>query len=225
MTRWRLLVDPPAAAAWNMALDEVLLECPSAPTVRLYRWSEPSLSLGVLQRHAEVPPAMAAGARAICRRITGGGAILHRESELTFSLAARRDDPHLPAGARELVDLVHGAVRAALRACGVAVDQTPPATRYGRDRPFDCFALATELDVTGAGRKLAGSAQRRTRDRMLMHGSIPDDPVGLAGALATALAAALGVELEPGEWTREERDRAGRLVESRHARREWVERR
>lgn len=40
MTHWRLLQDPPARAAWNMSVDEALLECltpGAAPILRLYR--------------------------------------------------------------------------------------------------------------------------------------------------------------------------------------------
>ena len=43
MTIWRLLITPPARGAWNMALDESILEHigrgESIPTLRLYAWT------------------------------------------------------------------------------------------------------------------------------------------------------------------------------------------
>ena len=48
---WRLLVDPPASGEWNMAVDEaLLLDCAeSGPTLRLYTWDTPTVSLGYRQ--------------------------------------------------------------------------------------------------------------------------------------------------------------------------------
>ena len=53
---FRLLLDPPAAGAWNMAVDEALLEAAAAEgqcTLRFYRWQEPTLSLGYFQAYAD----------------------------------------------------------------------------------------------------------------------------------------------------------------------------
>src|SRR2546423_9952589 len=88
---WRLLLDPPAARAWNMAVDEFLLDCWAAvgapPTLRFYGWAPPCLSLGYFQPFGVVD---VAGCRSlgveVVRRPTGGRAILH-DRELTYSLA------------------------------------------------------------------------------------------------------------------------------------------
>ena len=48
----RLIVDSPAAGAWNMAVDEALLSSAvrlRRPTLRFYFWEEPTLSLGYAQ--------------------------------------------------------------------------------------------------------------------------------------------------------------------------------
>ena len=51
--RWRLIQDPPADGAANMALDEAILEravaAPVDPTLRLYGWDPATLSLGSKQ--------------------------------------------------------------------------------------------------------------------------------------------------------------------------------
>ena len=52
----RLILDPPAEGAWNMAVDQALLETANSTgliTLRFYRWSEPTLSLGYFQRHLD----------------------------------------------------------------------------------------------------------------------------------------------------------------------------
>jgi lipoate-protein ligase A len=51
-----LIVDPPADGAWNMAVDEALLERAAndgETTLRFYQWREPTLSLGYAQRYAD----------------------------------------------------------------------------------------------------------------------------------------------------------------------------
>lgn len=55
---WRLLLTPPARGTWNMALDEAILEAVghgnSPPTLRLYAWEPPCLSLGYAQPVSDV---------------------------------------------------------------------------------------------------------------------------------------------------------------------------
>jgi len=99
MTTWRLLLTPPAPGAWNMAVDEALLESAgrgeSLPTLRLYAWAPPCLSLGQAQPFADVDMARlrARGWQAV-RRLTGGRAILHTD-ELTYSVTAPPDEPRV----------------------------------------------------------------------------------------------------------------------------------
>jgi lipoate-protein ligase A len=55
---WHLIITPPAAGAWNMAVDEALLESMRAedalPVLRLYAWEPPCLSLGYAQPVSDV---------------------------------------------------------------------------------------------------------------------------------------------------------------------------
>src|SRR2546430_14326658 len=87
----RLLLAPPADGAWNMAVDEVLLDGIAAgsapPTLRFYTWTPACLSLGYFQPFsvANVEGCRGLGID-IVRRPTGGRAILH-DRELTYSVA------------------------------------------------------------------------------------------------------------------------------------------
>ena len=173
----RVLNDPPLAGPANMARDEALMtrvgRLESPPTVRLYQWDAPTISLGYFQRFADyesLPPP--AGALPVVRRLTGGGAILH-DQELTYSLVLPAKHALVSDGPNRLYELAHDAVIACLaalgvdvRRCGITDDSTP--TRG----PFFCFERRHCYDVLAGQEKIAGSAQRRTREAILQHGSV-----------------------------------------------------
>src|SRR5689334_21696416 len=89
MNSLRLIIDPPRQGSMNMAIDDALLESAAeagVATLRLYQWSEPTLSLGYFQAAAERKTHQPSLTCALVRRASGGGAILH-DRELTYSLA------------------------------------------------------------------------------------------------------------------------------------------
>ena len=91
----RLIIDPPLRGPWNMAVDEALLADDvetDAATLRFYRWSEPTLSLGYFQSYADRELHAASRGCAVVRRQSGGGAILH-DRELTYSLVLPPTNP------------------------------------------------------------------------------------------------------------------------------------
>ena len=86
--RWRLIDTAPAPGAWNMAVDEALMERVrggGAPVLRFYRWEPACLSLGRNQPATGAYDAAAIAARGVdvVRRPTGGRAVLHHR-ELTY---------------------------------------------------------------------------------------------------------------------------------------------
>lgn len=161
-----------------MARDEATLTLvgkgESPPTIRFYRWNEPTISLGYFQEYADyerlAPPA---GKMAVVRRQTGGGAILH-DLELTYSVTLPLTHP-LVAGGRcnFLYEHVHAAFAAVLMRHGVPVNRGCKASDAASHRgPFFCFERHSCFDVLVDGRKLIGSAQRRTSGAVLQHGSL-----------------------------------------------------
>src|SRR5512145_1161853 len=119
MTLWRLLITLPARGAWNMALDESILEHigrgESIPTLRLYAWTPACLSLGHAQPFADVDMArLKANGWEVVRRATGGRAILHTD-ELTYSVTGREDDPMLVGGILESYNRIAQALMYAVR--------------------------------------------------------------------------------------------------------------
>ena len=174
----RLLIDPPGSGAWNMAVDETLLEWAAERggcAWRFYQWSEPTLSLGYFQafdadaeKDAEkscVPVS------AVVRRLTGGGAILH-DRELTYSLVVPAG--HALAARREtLYDAVHRSLIETLAGFGVTAVLCAPIRRaLLAPILFLCFQRRASGDVLVGQTKIAGSAQRRRRGAVLQHGSV-----------------------------------------------------
>ena len=176
----RVIFSPPAEARWNMALDEALFEGVigggTAPTLRLYSWRPPGISLGYFQPAGMADPAACARRGVeVVRRATGGGAVLHY-GDLTACLVCSKR--MLPGNVRESYRRLSAAHAEALRSLGLAAeagDAAPPLPH--RLRPgYDCFARLTECDVAVGGAKVAGSAQRRKRGALLHHTSIVWEP-------------------------------------------------
>jgi len=173
-----------------MARDEALLESVGAgespPTLRFYSWSPATISIGYVQEIAEferLPPP--AGSLPVVRRATGGGAILH-DGELTYSIVLPISHGWVGRRPNDLYERIHSIIRRAtgdrVRLFRDMAERCDPAVVCGesaRRGPFFCFARRHALDLVtvdpagpGGCSKLAGSAQRRTRQVVLQHGSI-----------------------------------------------------
>lgn len=171
--RWpgRLLIeDRPHPGDWNMAYDAALLDGALArgeAILRIYRWSEPTLSLGHFQkvRPVELPAELRPLDRV--RRLSGGGAILHHQ-EWTYSCVVPPGHP-LSARSTILYEAVHSALIESLRQLGVASRMRGASST---NSPFLCFLRADARDILVSEKKVAGSAQRRRRGAVLQHGSL-----------------------------------------------------
>lgn len=171
---WRLLDTPPAPGAWNMAVDDALADSVRAggpPVLRVYRWSPACLSLGRNQPSDGYDRGeIARRGLDVVRRPTGGRAVLHHR-ELTYSVAAREGEL---GGPRQAYAAINRALVAGLRRLGVPAHLQPAGTaRAPLPSLAPCFEQPVEGEVTAAGRKLVGSAQRRDRGVLLQHGSLP----------------------------------------------------
>ncbi len=187
---FRLLRSGAGDPAFNLGLDEALLSLarPQAPPIlRLYGWRPCGLSLGLFQRAEDLPPGFSPPEPwALVRRPTGGGAILHAD-EITYSVVVSVAHPLLPGDASGGYARFHAPLLGALAQLGAEASSRGAGQPSGHPRPspFFCFELATASDLVSRGRKILGSAQRRTRAGFLQHGSLPLQ--GSAGARAGAI--------------------------------------
>jgi len=179
---WRLLIDPPASGAWNMAVDEALLEGVAAgrspSTLRFYGWEPACLSLGYFQSF-DIVDVDGCRARAveIVRRPTGGRAILH-DRELTYSVTLPASVLGHDAGIVPSYHRLSLALQAGLHDLGVPATLAPAtaATLVGGDHGPVCFDRPSAHEILLDGRKLVGSAQVRRAGALLQHGSIVIEP-------------------------------------------------
>lgn len=175
---WRLLVTPSARGAWNMGLDEAALEHvgrgESLPTLRLYAWDPPCLSLGYAQPSADVDIArLRERGWDLVRRPTGGRAILHTD-ELTYSVTAPLDERLMSGSLLENYNRLARALLVAIRSLGAPVEMAAHSDngRNGATGPV-CFEVPSAYEITAGGKKLIGSAQARRREGVLQHGTLP----------------------------------------------------
>jgi len=168
-----LMVEPTArSGSWNMATDEYLLETSISDrlkAVRMYRWEEPTVSLGYFQNSEDEALSTKFQNLAAVRRLSGGGAILHHH-ELTYSFALPADDS-LTQVPTELYGRVHKAIIDVLRDFGADCSMRGDDDAKS-DEPFLCFVRGDRHDIHCNGHKIVGSAQRRRKGAVLQHGSI-----------------------------------------------------
>jgi lipoate-protein ligase A len=169
---WRLIDDGPLRGARNMALDRALLagraEGTSPPTLRLYAWERPTLTLGRFQDAGTVDLAEAA-ARGfdVAFRPTGGRAVLH-DDELTYSVVASTADG-VPRGV--VASYRHFAVALAETFASLGIPAEVTTSTRGRASTAACYLATTQADLAVGASKLSGSAQVWEGDAVLQHGS------------------------------------------------------
>ncbi len=177
---WRLLIEEAASGAWNMAVDEAVLEryatstAPLSPTLRLYGWDPPALSLGKAQTIAGGPDLRYLRGEGIdlVRRPTGGRAVLHAR-ERTYSVCGMVNVDPFRSGIGGTYLQIAEALRRGLNRLGVPAVVAPARPRRRRREPgAACFDLTSTYEITVSGRKLVGSAQLRRRSAFVQHGSI-----------------------------------------------------
>jgi len=253
LEKWRLIIDPPFPGSDNMATDEALLRAASSdsgfvPVLRIYGWAEPTVSLGYLQRSA---PFVGLGLPVV-RRITGGRALLH-DDELTYAVVTGARSPLYAMGISGCYAAISKAIVEALRGFGLDAEFARPLSPSAYRRHKACFASSARYEVLVAGKKIAGSAQRRVKGALLQHGSIMfgvksglwEEVFGKEALVNTAtlmdgeqaldrarfrqvfiekLSGTLGASFSLDGLTALEKELRQRLIEQRYSRREWNER-
>ncbi len=178
---WHYLNTGFHPGAFNMEVDESLVrslaEGEGCPTVRVYGWNPPAISLGWNQRMEEIDlERTRADGIDVVRRPTGGRAILHSE-ELTYSVT-------MPSAGKNILVVYHEISRAlvqGLRKLGanVSLEKSQPhfPTLYQSPSSAACFSSSARYEIQLDSKKLVGSAQRRYvgkngDDVVLQHGSL-----------------------------------------------------
>jgi len=160
LNRLRVIEFEFGDAPFNMALDEAIMRAVGAgkspPTLRLYGWDPPAVSIGYFQEIREEVDLEFCHEKGIqvVRRLSGGGAVLHTQKELTYSFSVEASDPSVPQDIQGSYLKICAPIISALREVGV------PAS----------FRPVNDIEVRG--RKISGSAQTRRFGAILQHGTI-----------------------------------------------------
>jgi lipoate---protein ligase len=159
MKQVRLLLTDYNKGAWNMAVDEAVLESVSLekqlPTLRFYGWLPRCVTIGYFQSlHEEVDVrACQRSGYDVVRRITGGGAVFH-DKEITYSFIIREDDGLVVKDILKSYEQISEGVLHAVRELGL--------------RPQ--FVPLNDLIVND--KKFSGNAQTRKKQCVLQHGTV-----------------------------------------------------
>jgi lipoate-protein ligase A len=139
---------------------------------RFYAWRPYAVTIGYNQDISgiDILKCRSAGIDVV-RRPTGGRAVFHAE-EFTYSFFAESTVQNA-----ELYRMVHEVIQLALESLGIHAGfcrSTLPRQQGGATAgAVSCFTASARHELQVEGRKLVGSAQRRTRNVLLQHGSLP----------------------------------------------------
>src|SRR5438105_9707451 len=178
--QYRFLNTGTLNAAMNMAIDESVqmhyLQNSAPPTLRVFRWLQPSISLGRFQsveREIDRDRCRQLGV-VLVRRPTGGRAVYHRD-EFTYSIVTGKRHG-VPSGIVPAYAYLAQGLLAALDRLGIHAELSDE--RVSKHPSAACFASSTQADLTSGGFKLVGSAQVWKDDALLQQGSLPLDDRG-----------------------------------------------
>ena len=178
---WKIVETEPDLAEKNMELDRIFLKNigkEERPILHFYGWSKKSLTYGHFIRPSKFLNLDEVKKRgvSIAKRPTGGGLIFH-VSDLAFSVLVPASSPHFSQNILTNYHFVNSAVKEAVFAF-LKEKNDPLGLLEEESVPLDpvcssfCMAKPTKYDVMLGSKKVAGAAQRQTKEGFLHQGSI-----------------------------------------------------
>jgi lipoate-protein ligase A len=167
----------------NMAFDEWMLatalEHPGAVLVRVYTWEVGSITIGVNQTPERAIRLPQLGETPVVRRVTGGRALYHDQSELTYAVGAHpcHGEPVGWDGPKsEIYAFLARTIGNFLAVIGIDAQlvrrDRSGARPDGRDSVPPCFSSSARYELLSQDVKVVASAQRQVGRAFLQHGSI-----------------------------------------------------
>jgi lipoate-protein ligase A len=174
---WHLIIDrTPHKGSWNMAFDDYLFQSlgeEATTYLRFYRWEAPTVSIGYSQKVEKTVDLDFCRKNdiEIVRRITGGKLVLHHK-EVTYAVCSS-DSDIFSKELRDSYRLISQALNLGLQRMGIdscLAKDTPFGYARGK---HTCFSVPARDEIQVGGKKIIGSAQKRTGTKFIQHGSIP----------------------------------------------------
>ena len=165
---------------YNMAFDDWLLqrsiEYESCFFLRLYSWSPGGITIGVNQNEHKAIEFDNLNKTPVIRRITGGRAIYHDESELTYSLVVKNNQISDSRYLNILNTDITKALMLFLKEVDIGSEFVKKSSRSNAIKGFfhkaPCFDSFAKYEITSNSQKIIASAQRKFGNVILQHGSI-----------------------------------------------------
>ncbi len=170
----KIIVDQPYEGSMNMALDLAIAKLNAIrkiSTLRIYQWKYPTISLGKHQKTNNLNwEFIKRNNISVVRRPSGGRAVLHN-NEITYSFSTFANNKNLPNNLLASYLKISQALVRSLQALGIEAD-LERSKKEGVTKDL-CYDAPSFYEVKVNGKKLIGSAQYRTANFVLQHGSIP----------------------------------------------------
>ena len=168
---WRFIDSPRLSAKENMAIDESLfLTCGDTPIFRLYEWEEDSFTIGRFQKIQEIKNPQIYGTN-WAKRITGGGLLLHG-FDISYAVILPIDQLGKKS-VKESYEYICEFVLNFYKDLGFSPTWAKDILADSLSKSFFCQEGFEPYDIIINGKKIGGNAQKRTKDFILQHGSIP----------------------------------------------------
>ena len=172
-TPFRFLDMPYFSASQNMAIDEALMENfhkDNIPIFRLYTWDNDAFTIGKFQDVAGIENFHKYGEN-FTRRVTGGGLLLHG-FDISYSLI-------LPTAllskksVKESYEYICQFLLELYRKLGFEPNFAKKIMSDSLSKSAFCQVGFEPYDIIINDKKIGGNAQKRTRELIYQHGSIP----------------------------------------------------
>ncbi len=142
------------------------------PTLRFFRFKEPTVSFGRLQKWKDIAPHIPQGWPSV-QRPTGGGIVYHNQDQC-FSLIWPERHLPIPAKLKEVYLWIHTVVQNALEPwlkldLATCADCRSPELPYAQRQ---CFESPTMFDLLQENKKIVGGAIARKKIGFLYQGTI-----------------------------------------------------
>ena len=168
ITNWRFIDSPKLSAKANMDLDKSLLENFDGTAIfRLYSWEESSFTIGRFQKEENLGEFGTSHAK----RMTGGGLLLHGFDIsytiiIPISLLSSKS-------VKESYEYICSFLLHFYKNLGLHVEYAKDIMPDNLSKSFFCQEGFEAYDMICQGKKIGGNAQRRTKNLIFQHGSIP----------------------------------------------------
>jgi lipoate-protein ligase A len=224
---WLLFDSGRGDAAFNMAVDEALLEAMprlKKPALRFYGWTEGAASFGYFQKFSEIERATLL--RPLVRRPTGGGLVPH-DADWTYSMVFPTSHEWYSTSAVESYRRVHAWIQGAFASLKIPTELAPCCRKSGMGQ---CFEGYEKFDLLWQGKKIAGAAQRRSRQGLLIQGSVQSPPLPIKRSDWEAAMCDAGAKMFGAGWVGWKLDeglsaRVEALVHEKYSQRSYNEKR